>query len=48
MQLRSIPGLRGIRLAETPHGVDAVIDAATRTGSIRMVLFQQCNLLWFI
>lgn len=49
MRLRSIPGLRGIRLpAETPHGVDAVIDAATLTGYIRMVPFQQCNLLWFI
>ena len=44
-----LPGLRGIRLpVETPHGVDAVINAATRTGSIRMVPFQPCNLWWFI
>ena len=49
MRLRSLPGLRGIRLpVETPHGVDAVINAATRTGSIRMVPFQPCNLWWFI
>ena len=49
MRLRSLPGLRGICLpAETLHGVDAVIDAATRTGSIGMELFQQCNLLGFI
>ncbi len=31
-----------------PHSVDAVINAATRPGSIRMVPFQLCNLGWFL
>ena len=49
MRLRSLPGLRGLRRqAETPHDVDAAIDVATRTGSIRIVPFQPYNLLWFI